>query len=304
MKQVFLSAAILFFAAGLAAAQCRVVNSASYEAGLPSGGALGTIFCPALPGKPGLYVASASSPLPFELAGLQVFVNRAPAPLLAVYVPAPGTAVQAQINFQVPLSRPITASGVLDQTEISISADLPSSVDLTITGSLKAAVGGFFSNESGVAVAVHAADNTPVTSGSPARPGETITVYANDFYPVWPPPPMGVPVPNDVLFQYDARLPNYNFVFLNLYLQTYPTPARCVPISTTLCSIAKTPAVQIVSRRLAPNLVGVEEIRFVVPSNQTPGDWALFFNAGSCVDGSGLCGAIAESSSYVKLPVR
>jgi hypothetical protein len=55
---------------------------------------------------------------------------------------------------------------------------------------------------------------------------------------------------------------------------------------------------------LAANQMGVEEIHFVVPANQAPGNWALFSNAGSCTDGSGLCDLIATSSSYTTLPVR
>ena len=56
-------------------------------------------------------------------------------------------------------------------------------------------------------------------------------------------------------------------------------------------------------------MIGVEQINFVVPSNQAPGDWALFYNIGTC-DASGACenpgffASAASSSPYVKLPVR
>jgi len=59
---------------------------------------------------------------------------------------------------------------------------------------------------------------------------------------------------------------------------------------------------------LAAGLVGVEEINFTIPSNQQSGNWALFFNRGSCPDGSGIpgdCGAsLGLSSPYVMLPVN
>ena len=59
---------------------------------------------------------------------------------------------------------------------------------------------------------------------------------------------------------------------------------------------------------LAAATVGVEEINFVIPSNQPSGNWALFFNSGSCPDGSGIpgdCGATeGNSSPYVLLPVQ
>jgi hypothetical protein len=51
-------------------------------------------------------------------------------------------------------------------------------------------------------------------------------------------------------------------------------------------------------------MIGVEQINFTVPLSQAPGDWALFFNFGSCPDGSGHCDKIGISTSYAKLPVR
>jgi uncharacterized protein (TIGR03437 family) len=290
----------------VAGAQCSVVNSASYQPGLPSGGALATIFCPQLPGKAGLYIAPSSAPPPFALGGLEVLVNRTPAPLLAVYIPSPGNSAPGQVNFQVPLSRSITALGAPDTTELFLDVNPVVSVtmDLRISGSFQAGLGGFFADANGYAIAQHASDNSPVTTASPAHPGETTVVFANDFYQVWPPPPIGIPVPKDIPFQYDPGLPNYYFQFFNLFLQDYPTPSQCVPVSQGQCSIARTPALQILFRGLAANQIGVEEIHFVVPANQAPGDWALFFNRGSCTDGSGLCGGIAVSSAYVKLPVR
>jgi uncharacterized protein (TIGR03437 family) len=57
-------------------------------------------------------------------------------------------------------------------------------------------------------------------------------------------------------------------------------------------------------RGLAPNQIGVQQIDFIVPANQQPGDWALFFNVGSCPDRGGPCANQGSSSAYVKLPVR
>ena len=59
----------------------------------------------------------------------------------------------------------------------------------------------------------------------------------------------------------------------------------------------------------APNTIGVEEVWFTVPSNQAAGDWAFFFNRGSCPDGSGQSscagpGRVSFSSPYATLPVR
>src|ERR1700693_5544297 len=67
------------------------VNSASFMQGLPRGGALATVFVFGLTGNAGLLIAPSSSPLPFELGGVRVTVNRAPAPILGVVIPAAGS---------------------------------------------------------------------------------------------------------------------------------------------------------------------------------------------------------------------
>jgi hypothetical protein len=70
-------------------------------------------------------------------------------------------------------------------------------------------------------------------------------------------------------------------------------------------SWTNTPALEIKFAGLAPGRIGVELITFVVPADKQPGDWALFFNLGSCPDGRGAaCLPFGQSSPYVKLPVR
>lgn len=288
-----------------------VVNSASFEAGIPSGGALATIFCTGLTVAPGTFVSQSSSPLPFQLGGVQVMVNGVKAPILAVVVPPPGQSGPAQINIEVPHERNSTADFSLSEI-----ASVPTAI-LVIApganGSLtvppgRRGIGGFFSGSDGYAVAFHSIDNSAVTLQSPARPGETISVYANDFFEVWPPPPIGFPTPSQVQFALDPNLARSNLYWGDyLYLQAYPPTVPSAPPGTPSGSFASTPALQILFRGLAPNMVGVEVIRFVVPANQQPGDWALFFNVGSCPDGNptlGACGRTGASSSYVLLPVR
>jgi hypothetical protein len=220
-----------------------------------------------------------------------------------VYIPSAGESAPGQVNFQVPLSR--NPSAELTVFEVVPTATQPS-FNGVVSNVGSPAAGGFFSDANGYAIAQHTSDNSPVTTANPAHPGETIIVYADDFFQVWPPPPMGIPVPKDISFQYDPNLPNYDFDFFNLFLQDYPKLLPCIPVSAYggQCYVARTPALQILFRSLAVGQIGVEEIHFVVPANQAPGDWALFFNHGSCTDGSGLCDALAYSSSYVKLPVR
>jgi uncharacterized protein (TIGR03437 family) len=94
-------------------------NSASGQLGMPRGGALASIYLSHLKCKPGLFTASPARPLPFQLAGVQVVVNGALAPTLAVYIPAPGETSRAQMNIQVPMERNATLNA--DGTEPSFS---------------------------------------------------------------------------------------------------------------------------------------------------------------------------------------
>ena len=86
-----------------------VVNSASFQSGLPAGGGLATVFCsgtdPSGALRPGTYISSTSSPLPYELGGLGVGINYASSPVLAVVIASSGQSLNAQINFQVPIDR-------------------------------------------------------------------------------------------------------------------------------------------------------------------------------------------------------
>src|SRR5438132_14104654 len=68
-----------------------IVNAASFEPGLPLGGALATVFVsglnsPQFHGFPGTYIAN-SFPLPYQLGGMSVSVCQFLAPMLAVVIP-------------------------------------------------------------------------------------------------------------------------------------------------------------------------------------------------------------------------
>jgi len=89
--------------------QVQVLNSASLQPGLPTGGALATIFFAIPQGFPlssyGSFSAPATGPLPFRLGDIEVIVNNAMAPLLAVDIPFPGQSTYGRIDFQVPMAR-------------------------------------------------------------------------------------------------------------------------------------------------------------------------------------------------------
>jgi uncharacterized protein (TIGR03437 family) len=310
-----------------------VVNSASFQPGvqvptitgvqaiqsMPSGGALATAFVSGLTAIiPGTYVASSSSPLPFALGGLAVLVNGAPAPILSVFVPDLGSSDYTQVNFQVPMERNAVFQGAANCPYCAG----PTTVDINgATFTVPAGVrgmGAFFSGADGYAIARHAFDSSLITAQSPAHGGETVIVYADDFFDVWPSPPMGLPVPPQPSFTFNLPLyarmsfavaPNgtAGLGSVGLYLQDYPGPGVFPPpLPGPYGSFTDTPALQITYEGLAVGLIGVEEIHFVVPQNQAPGDWALFFNSGTCTNGKFPCitAGAGVSSAYVKLPVR
>jgi len=271
-----------------------VVNSASFQtAGLPVEGGLATMYVSGLTAlKPGAYLAQPSQPLPYTLGGATVVMNNDYAPLLAVIVPSDPTA-NVQINFQVPLSAnasqlaryvpslsgyfggegnaPPGYSGYLGVTDGVNYA--------TITATTAPpAIGAFFSTTDGYVVALHASDSSPVTPQNPAHRGESIIAYADGFFLTWPRPPIGIPVPAHVKFQPDASL----IAIGSLYLQAPPTFfTNCAPFPG-YCNMQGyfpgTPPLTINSMGLQEGTVGVETINFVVPANQRPGVWDLFFD--------------------------
>jgi len=232
------------------------------------------------------------------LAGIQITVNSAFAPILAVIIPPNGQAGYTQINFQVPLERNVSPFGNTFAGNFSVFGPSPG---VSVPVPPLPEWGGFFSNGSGYAIALHASDRSLITTQNPAHAGESIVAYANDFFGVWPPPPISIAVPRQLTFQFPGTGP-LGPTGMNLYLQTYPTSQPSFPTGS-LVSCTNTPALRVTFEGLAAGMVGVEEIDFVVPANQTPGNWALFFNIGSSSVGSGCNGNSGSSSPYVLVPV-
>lgn len=155
-----------------------------------------------------------------------------------------------------------------------------------------AAMGGFFADANGNAVGQHASDYRPVTTQNPAHPGETIIVYADDFFAVWPPPPLGIATPTKPVYEYNAQLAASNNDYCcDLYLEKYPGSGGA----------PGNPPLTVSFLGLAPGMTGVEQINFVVPTNQPPGNWALFFSVNEGCQ-SFLCQN--ATSSYAMLPVQ
>jgi uncharacterized protein (TIGR03437 family) len=277
-----------------------VVNAASFQPGMPNIGGLASIFVSGLTGTPGLVTAQSSSLLPSQLAGVSVAIDGISAPILAVYIPAPGQNVYGQINIQVPLEWNTAAAGAA-RSDLLVKQGGQYD-DITPLPLSYPPWGGFFSDQNGYVIALHS-DYSLVTTQNPARPGEAILAYADDFFRVWPPPPIAFPVPQQLLFTSTGTAPIGTGY---LFLQDPPTVVPPNPIAGGPGgSCANTPAVQITFEGLAPGLIGVEQINFVVPANQQPGNWTLFFNTGTSADGR-TCDTLhgSASSVLVKLPVR
>jgi uncharacterized protein (TIGR03437 family) len=241
-----------------------VMNAATFVRALPAGGSLGTVFVSGLIGKPGLVTAPSSSPLPYELADVRIDVNDAPAPILAVYIPPAGSSAPGQVNFQMPLER--NATGGAD-TIMFVSQKGAGRVQVALPiGSQTYLSEGFFADANGNVIAQHASDYSQVSAQSPAHPGETIIVYGNDIFPVWPPSPVGVPVPASPLYQMYTGGVRPLPLPAPLYLSNYPTmPAY------------RSTSVQILFAGLVPGNVAVEQMNIVVPAGVPEGNWVLAF---------------------------
>ena len=269
-----------------------VMNTATGQLGLPTGGALATILVsgfsdPPVSLAPGKYVAT-GLPLPNRLGGVQVMLygGQVLAPLLSVWVPGPGSPEFSEIVFQVPLERNVS------RFEQDAAGDLWVYVAGLATAIInplpKVSAGGFFADANKYGLAQRGSDYTPVTLANPAHPGDAIIAYADDLFFVWPEPPMGIPAPLQPLITAD---PVEGF---SLYLQAYPPLTPPDPISHQGGGyFPNTPPLITTFLGLAPGQLGIQQVNFTVPANQQPGDWALFFANGH-----------GSASPYVLLPVR
>lgn len=169
---------ILVFAPGdLALAEDAIVNSASLLASPVAPGSLITIRAPGMASESETTDAAGSDPLPTRLADAEVYLNGTPLPLLSV---SPEE-IQAQIPFdfggttagslyiQTP-TLTTTAAGVQIAAAapgiFAVGATEPRSGLLLHGGNMQDAEGG-------------PASGVPISAENPAKPGETLTVWAS-----------------------------------------------------------------------------------------------------------------------------
>lgn len=299
-----LQCVVLLQAAAFALAQPQitaVVDSASFQPGLPAGGGLATLFCSGVVSvNPGTYLPTSSSPLPNQLAGFQISVNLAWAPILAVVVTTSGGTNYAQINFQVPIERNVSLRPAPD----GFAGDLTACGAAPLNALPAQPAGSFFKDGNGYAVAQHSSDYSLVTPQNPAHPGETIIGYANGAFQFWPPPPIGLPPQTQPVYhlaggpgsQYLGGLFDSGYLYLQ-YSPPYNPVLKGYPPNTL--------PLQIDFAGPAPGMVGVQQINFVIPASQQPGTFALFFDDG-CPPGylgSKGCANFPAAGPQVLLPV-
>ncbi|MDQ2947595.1 MAG: hypothetical protein M3Y27_16965, partial [Acidobacteriota bacterium] len=262
--------------------------------GLPTPGSIGTIFCIGL--KIDGVVSPSTLPLPLSLAGITVTVAGVGAPLFAV---ADLHGYQ-QINFQVPVE------GTLDGAPAEVVVSQNGSRGSTTVAYDGSTPGAFFTqNGTQFGIFQHAGSYSQVTQDNPARPGETVIAYATGLSGNSPPVPTGQPTPAmplSVIRQSVGVLTDE--LFLTLNEKGLSNAVYGLQVDTT----GQSP---IPFMGLAPGLVGVFQVNFILPQDVPSGNVVVKLVRLICLDGGGgLFGCLRpppqkfRSSQPVLLPVK
>jgi uncharacterized protein (TIGR03437 family) len=271
---------ISVIAAQTVAAQIHVQelkSSAGFTPGLPFPGSLAAIGLTGLTGIQGIQSAAAL-PLPYEIAGVSVLVDGAPAPLLAVADMGWYQQINIQVpdQFQSPQTIEVSQSGQTGQLNVDV-------YDTLVYGGVQWGV--FFDDGTGHGVFQHA-DYTLVISDHPAQPGEVIIAYCSNLAPF-----------SDVV----------NAPAIGYPAQASPLPSLS-PIRSPFTTLAKVlvnnQAAEILYAGLTPYSTGLFQINFRVPAGTAAGDAVVTATTdnSSCVGAGSFCPDLKWSQS-VMLPV-
>jgi uncharacterized protein (TIGR03437 family) len=285
--------AAICLAASLQAQQVQcllVVNSASFEPGLPEPGSLATVFCTGIRTVSGIVAAPTFLPLPQQLSGVSIRINDSyAAPILAVA----DLGDRQQVNFQVPHERLLAQKSRLQVFTSDSSGSAQNSAPLDNLDYPK--TGGFFAGEGGLAFARHATDGSWVTAQNPATTGETITILGTGFGATYPPKPVAFPAPLSPAFSgnLDFLVPGTEY--------TLSQPLRVLNVGPRAAKVS--------SIGLAAGYLGVDQIAFIVPEGAGSGTVDVNLQAGSTICNplpvAPRCQFTARNTSNtVKLPVR
>jgi uncharacterized protein (TIGR03437 family) len=213
------------------------VNAASFGPGLTAG-SLATIFGRGITVAPGI-VSAEGLPLPPALSGVSVTVNGVPPPLCALA----DVNGQEQVNVQIPFE-------VEGQAQVSVVIENNGLRSSPVELELRPLQPEIFVRE-GLAAALHAVSNRPVTAAQPAQPGEVVAIFATGLGPVDPPVPTGIGA-SDVLVK-----------TLSLPQVTIGGRAAAVLFSG-----------------LAPGFPGLYQVNVEVPVDTEPGDQEVVISMG------------------------
>lgn len=269
--------------AGAVAAQIGnsvVTSGASFQKGIPWGGSIASVFCTGLKGINGV-VAADRYPLPFELAGVRVTIFGARAPLFAVAE----LGGYQQINLQVPWE-------VAGATDVTVEQSGEQAKVLAPYGVLDP--GEFFRLADGSGAFQHA-DYTLVSAVNPARPGETVLGYLTGLViaSTIPPVATGQPAPANPPAVVDQTLPPS---------QSAVSPPR---FQIWVGDPPNQKALDPLFLGLAPGLVGVYQVNFVVPEGLAVSSQAIRLVRNQCIKGmfGSTCVAIIPASASGPVPM-
>ncbi len=259
--------ALLAIAASAQIGNIVVTSAASFQAGMPPPGSIGTVFCTGL--AVNRLVTSTMIPLPLELAGVTVTVGGVPAPLFAVA----DLGGYQQINFQVPLKADFRSDGSVDVAVVQGGTQAVA----TAKYNYYLQPGAFFRiGGTRYGVFQHSGDYSLVTEANPARPGETIIAYLTGLPTATTPPSDGHPAPASPL----SVVSQYNTADMisQLSLQVggigvYDPP----PINGDSTGMNPIPFIGLV-----PGAVGLYQINFSLPQNIPSGDHEVVLVATHC----------------------
>jgi uncharacterized protein (TIGR03437 family) len=228
--------------------QDSIVNAASLSAGVPpSPGSVVSIFGANFANS--LTVASTPE-LPTDLNGVRVTFNGIPAPL---YFVSPNQ-INAQIPYELTGTSPrVVVSNAFGQSEsrvLPLENSDPAIYSLNQSGRGQGAI--LIANTSLVA----GVTGQPGVAARPARPGETITIYANGMGAVTPSIANGVNSCGGVCAP-DAS---------NLTLR------RVVNNPTVIIDGSAIPSANVLFAGLAPQFVGLYQVNVTLPANVPTGN--------------------------------
>jgi uncharacterized protein (TIGR03437 family) len=260
-------------------------NSADFHPGLPQPGSLCSLFVTGLQGSPGI-VTPPTVPLPSELAGVSVWIDSRPAPILAIAFFDSYQQINLQVPWEVPGNNSLTVS--VAQNGVSAQSDEPVNGYL-----LQPSV--FFADAKGYGFFQRATDYSRVTPDNPVHPGEYVIGYAINLGPVTHTPATGDPAPFDPLAVPTAVPPVCSMMDSIRWGATNQAPLEVAPPLFV---------------GLAPGKVGVYQVNFQVPQSVALGDIPISFvrnlqeNTFSCPGFGSQTELITLESPTVLLPVR